>query len=68
MSNGHKIQLDFGDIALVSSSFADEVVGKIFADIGPLEFMQRFELRNMSMMVRQIVDRAIQQRLKSPRL
>jgi hypothetical protein len=68
MSNGHKIQLDFGDIALVSSSFADEVVGKIFADIGPLEFMQRFELRNMSMMVRQIVDRAIQQRLKSPKL
>jgi hypothetical protein len=64
MSNGHKIYLDFSDIALVSSSFADEVVGKIFVDVGPLEFMQRFELRNMSLMVRQIVDRAIQQRLK----
>jgi STAS-like domain of unknown function (DUF4325) len=65
MSDGHKIYLDFGDIALVSSSFADEVVGKLFADIGPIEFMRRFEPRNMSSMVRQIVDRAIQQRLKA---
>jgi hypothetical protein len=65
MSDGHKIYLDFSDITLVSSSFADEVIAKLFADIGPLEFMQRFELRNMSLMVRQIVDRAIQQRLKA---
>lgn len=64
MSGGRKIYVDFDDIAFVSSSFADEVVGKTFAEIGPLEFMQRFELRNMSPMVKQIVERAIQQRLR----
>ncbi|MFQ5953891.1 MAG: STAS-like domain-containing protein [Kiloniellales bacterium] len=64
MAAGRKIYVDFDDIALVSSSFADEVLGKLFAEFGPLEFMQRFELRNMSPMVKQIVDRAMQQRLK----
>lgn len=64
MSRGHKVYVDFDDIALVSSSFADEVVGKAFAEIGALEFMRRFELRNMSQMVRQIIERAIQQRMK----
>jgi hypothetical protein len=65
MSNGHKVVVDFADIALVSSSFADEVIGKLFAEMGPLEFMQRFELQNMSRMVKQLVERAIHQRLKA---
>jgi hypothetical protein len=64
MSSERRICVDFAEIALVSSSFADEVVGKIFMEIGALEFMQRFELRNMSPMVKQIVERAIHQRMK----
>ena len=64
MSGGRKVYVDFDEISLVSSSFADEVVGKTFAEIGALEFMQRFELRNMSPMVKQIVERAIHQRMK----
>ena len=65
MSTGRRICLDFGGIELVSSSFADEVVGKIFVEFGPLEFMQRFELRDMSSMVKQIVKRAIHQRMRT---
>lgn len=58
----HKIYIDFSDIALVSSSFADEVFGKLFIELGPLGFMQRFEFRNIVQTVRQLIDRAISQR------
>jgi len=63
MCPGRRILLDFGGIPLVSSSFADEVVGKLFAELGPLAFMQRFEFRNIEPTVRQLVDRAIAQRM-----
>ncbi|WP_349743409.1 STAS-like domain-containing protein [Roseateles cavernae] len=65
MCPGRKIALDFNGVPLVSSSFADEVVGKLFAELGPLTFMQRFELRNIEQTVRQLVDRAIAQRMAS---
>lgn len=65
MIHDRKITIDFSDINLVSSSFADEVIGKLFVEMGTIEFMRRFELRNMSPMVRQIVERAIQQRMKA---
>jgi STAS-like domain of unknown function (DUF4325)/Histidine kinase-, DNA gyrase B-, and HSP90-like ATPase len=65
MSSGRRICIDFAGIGLVSSSFADEVVGKIFMEVGALDFMQRFELRSMSPMVKQIVERAIHQRMKA---
>ncbi len=58
----HKIYIDFTDIPLVSSSFADEVFGKLFVELGPLGFMQRFEFRNIVETVRQLIDRAISQR------
>lgn len=63
MCPNRKIVLDFENVPLVSSSFADEVVGKLFAELGPLAFMQRFDFRNIDQTVRQLVDRAIAQRL-----
>lgn len=63
MCPGRKILLDFNGVPLVSSSFADEVVGKLFAELGPLAFMQIFEFRNIDPTVRQLVDRAIAQRM-----
>jgi len=64
MAPGRKIIVDFDDIALISSSFADEVFGKLFLEMGPLAFMQTFEFRHISPMIGQIIDRAIQQRSK----
>ena len=58
-----KIVLDFENVPLVSSSFADEVVGKIFSELEPLTFMQRFEIRHIDLTVKQLVDRAIGQRM-----
>jgi anti-sigma regulatory factor (Ser/Thr protein kinase) len=63
MCPGRKIVLDFDGVPLVSSSFADEVVGKLFAELGPLAFMQRFQFRNIDQTARQLVDRAIAQRM-----
>lgn len=57
-----RIIIELGDIALVSSSFADEVFGKVFAGMGPLEFMNRITISGGSQIVRQLIDRAISQR------
>ena len=60
-----RIAIDFTDVPLVSSSFADEVIGKLFAELGPLTFMQRFEFRNAESTVKQLIDRAIAQRMST---
>ena len=57
------IILDFSDVAVVSSSFADELIGKLVADVGFISFTQRFRLRNMNDFVEAITNRAVAQRL-----
>ena len=63
MNKGNKVYIDFYGIPLISSSFADEVFGKLFVEIGPLGFMQGFEFVNISLTVRQLIDKAIAQRI-----
>ncbi|WP_083887144.1 STAS-like domain-containing protein [Nodosilinea nodulosa] len=57
------IAIDFSDISTVSSSFADELVGKLMAHYGITSFMQAFRLLNMNDFVRSIVDRSVSQRM-----
>jgi hypothetical protein len=57
-----RVFIDFEGVALVSSSFADEVFGKLIVELGAMTFMQRFELKNVHSMVRALVDKAIAQR------
>lgn len=54
--------LDWTGVPLVSSSFADELVGKLFAALGPLTFSVRVRNRGMDATVRGLVDKAILQR------
>jgi hypothetical protein len=63
MSGSQKVYVDFEGIPLISSSFADEVFGKLFLEIGPLSFMQGFEFINIMKTVRQLIDKAIAQRM-----
>jgi anti-anti-sigma regulatory factor len=65
IASDQRVILDLDGITFVSSSFADEVFGKLFAEIGPTEFAQRIELRNVQPTVRQLIDRSIVQRTKS---
>jgi anti-sigma regulatory factor (Ser/Thr protein kinase) len=63
LETNKKLVVDFHDIQLVSSSFADEVFGKLFVDLGPLEFSTRLEFRNIDPIVKLLIDKAIVQRM-----
>jgi hypothetical protein len=62
MCPGQRVRIDCDGIPLVSSSFADEVFGKLFVHLGPLGFMQRVALINVEKTVSSLVDKAITQR------
>jgi len=53
------IVIDFTNISVISSSFADEVFGKIFVEMGPMRFMRMIKLRNTVSAVEALIDRAI---------
>jgi hypothetical protein len=58
-----KIEIDFSDVRLISSSFADEAFGKLFAEIGALDFAARLSFKNVDSTVKQLIDKAITQRV-----
>ena len=47
LKDGGAITLDFRDVAVITSSFADEVFGRLFIDMGPRAFMERIRMRNV---------------------
>lgn len=59
-----RLSISFEGVNIVSSSFADEVLGKLALSMGLIEFMRRFELTNMNPTVEAIVERAISQRIE----
>jgi hypothetical protein len=62
---GKRIVIDFSDVSIISSSFADEVFGKLFAELGPLEFMKAFEFRKVDSTIHGLINKAIEQRAKT---
>lgn len=60
----HSIVIDFLDVGVISSSFADEVFGRLFVKMGPRAFMKQIEMRNVDPVVEGLIDRAIVQRTK----
>lgn len=63
MYPGRKVYIDFDGVPIMSSSFADEVFGKLFLAIGPTTFLQRIEFTNLSDISRGLIDRALGQRM-----
>jgi len=64
MSGSGMVCVDFADVPLLSSSFADEAFGKLFLALGPVTFMQRIKLHNMRDTVEGLVNKAIAQRMQ----
>jgi hypothetical protein len=62
---GKRIAIDFSDVALISSSFADEAFAKLFVELGPLHFMKIFDFRKVDSTIQGLIDRAIEQRAKT---
>lgn len=58
------VVLDFRGVSVISSSFADEVFGRLFVDLGPRAFMSRIVLRNVDPTIDGLIDRAIVQRTR----
>jgi len=56
--------IDFDGVGVVSSSFADEVFGRLFVEMGPRAFMIRIQMRNVDPTVEGLIDRAIMQRTR----
>ncbi len=57
------VVIDFDRLSVVSSSFADELIGKLAVKIGFISFNQKCRLVGMNETVQAIVNRSVQQRL-----
>ncbi len=57
------IVLDFADVAVISSSFADELIGKLVADLGFVPFTQRIALRGTNRDIAALIHRSTALRL-----
>lgn len=64
LKSNASILIDFSEIGIVSSSFADEVFGRLFVKLGPRAFMTRIRMRNVDPTIEGLIDRAILQRTK----
>ena len=53
------LKIDFSGIYVVSSSFADEVFGKLFVELGPMRFINSVKIINADSTVLGLIDRAI---------
>lgn len=65
MCKGQQIVIDFSEVRLISSSFADEVFGMLFVSLGPMNFMKSIRFINTSDTVQGLIDRAISQRMRT---
>lgn len=63
----YPIYVDWTGIPVISSSFADEFMGKLFIELGPLNFCAIIKNRNMEFLVQQLLDKAKSQRLTQER-
>lgn len=63
VASGAAVELDFEGQVVVSSSFADEVIGKLVADMGYLAFSETYRMTNMNATVRALIDTAVAKRL-----
>ncbi len=57
------VLIDFAEIGIISSSFADEFIGKMVIDLGFFQFQQIFTLINMNSTIQTIVQRSLSQRM-----
>ena len=63
LSDKKKVVLDFTGINLISSSYADELIGKIISQYGFSFFVSNFSMINLSSTSSFILNRSVQQRM-----
>lgn len=63
LSNKKRVILDFAGVNLVSSSYADELIGKIIGQYGFTFFNERFKLKNLTPTNVSVINRSVEQRM-----
>lgn len=59
----YPLVLDWEGVPVISSSFADEVVGKLFLKMGAISFSARIRNVKMEELIKNLLDKAVSQRL-----
>ena len=62
-ANKSKIFIDFADVGIISSSFADELIGKLIDEIGFYQFQSIFQIVNMNKSIQLIFESSLKKRL-----
>ena len=58
-----KVNVDFNGISMISSSFADEFIGKLIAELGFFRFTKLITMTNVNATVEPILNRSVSQRM-----
>ncbi len=58
-----KAIIDFAGVNTISSSYADELIGKILIKIGFVAFLKLVKIENVSSFISSIINRSVQQRM-----
>jgi len=59
----YPLVIDWEGVPVISSSFADEMIGKLFIRLGAISFSSLIRNVNMEPLIRNLLDKAISQRL-----
>lgn len=59
----HNIAIDFLGVNFISSSYADELIGKLVAEIGFVQFCKRVSIENIAAFNVPIINRSVGQRM-----
>ena len=62
-NDGRKVVIDFDGVIVISSSYADELIGKLVEKLGLIRFMNEFKLVNLSSLNIGVLNRSVGQRL-----
>ena len=65
LQGAETITIDFDGVEVISSSFADEVFGRLFVSLGPRTFTKRVILTNVNEDIDGLIDFAIDQRWRT---
>lgn len=59
----YPIIINWEGVPVISSSFADELIGKLFLELGAMTFSSLVKNRNMEPLIKNLLDKAVAQRL-----
>lgn len=62
-TNGRPIRINMSNVNVISSSFADELFGKLFVELGPMDFGRVVKLHALDATCKSIIDYAVYQRM-----